>query len=170
LICSEDVASPLERRLDLTDERIDEALASREATDALLVEMARVARPRQGATKILVVLARAAAQKCAWLEGPLLVQIAPAGRKTELRVAVDRGGGVLEAVFAKRLLDVPFDEFVENLEGAPRAVEPLRVYRQGDRIVLAPGKRQKSLAAMPRLQKVLDFSALEKENEGEKKR
>lgn len=160
------VPRPLERCLDLTDEHIAAALVSREATGALLLEMARIAKPEQGAPKMLLVLARAAREKCAWLGGPILVQISPAADKTELRVAFDRGGGVLVGVFPKLLVPVSFDEFDRGLEVASRVVEPLKVYRQEGKIVLAPNRRMSmhrmpALLEIPRSAPILDFSALE---------
>src|SRR5262249_39841793 len=153
----------LKRCIDLTDDQIDAALVSREATGELLGEMAKVARPKEGAPKILFVLARAARQKCAWLGGPLLVQIVPAGEKTEVRIATDRGGGVVVALFAKQLVDAPFSEFERSLKVAARMVEPLRVYPQEGKIVLAPNRRM-STSKMPavfemkKASAVLDFS------------
>ena len=156
----------LERCLDLTDEHIAAALPSREATGRLLADLARIARPNEGASKILIVLARAAKEKCAWLGGPLLVEISPSGDKTELRMAFDRGGGVLEAVFPKLLVPVPLDELDRSLKVAARVLEPLKVYRQEGRIVLAPNRRMSmhrmpALLEIPRAPKALDFSALE---------
>lgn len=156
----------LKRCVDVTDEQIAAALVSREATGALLATMASIARPNEGAAKMLLVLARAAKEKCAWLGGPLLVQIAPVGDKTEIRVANDKGGGVLVAVFAKLLVGVPFAEIERSLRAAPKVVEPLRVYHQEGRIVLAPNKRA-SMHSMPavfeirRVSPVLDMSAVE---------
>ncbi len=152
--------------MDLGDEEIEAALVSREKATELLTEMTGASRPGEGAPKILLVLARAARARCAWLGGPLMVQITAAGEnreKTELRVAFDRGGGVLVAIFSKMILDAPFEEFERSLKVAPRAVEPLRIFPQEGRIVLAPNKRM-SIAAMPALPRkspVLDFSALE---------
>ena len=149
--------------MDLTDEQIDAALVSREKATELLTEMTGAAKPGEGASKILLVLAHAARARCAWLGGPLMVQVSPVGDKTEIRVAYDRGGGVLVAIFSKMVLDAPFEEFARSLKVAPRAVEPLRVFAQDGRIVLAPNKRM-SIAAMPALPRkspVLDFSALE---------
>jgi hypothetical protein len=70
---------------------------------------------------------------------------------------------VLVAIFAKLVLDAPFEEFEKSVKVAPRAVEPLRVFRQEGRIVLAPNKRMSihAMPALPRKSAVLDFSALE---------
>lgn len=157
---------PLERCIDLTDEHIAAALVSREKTGELLVELARIARPDEGASKILLVLARAAREKCPWIGGPLMVQLSPIEEKTELRVAYDKGGGVLVGVFPKLLVPVPLAELNRSLEVAARVIEPLKVYRQEGRIVLAPNRRMSmhrmpALLEIPRAAPVLDFSALE---------
>jgi hypothetical protein len=156
----------VKRCIDLTDDQIAAALVSREATGELLATMAKIARPNEGAAKILIPLARAAKEKCAWLSGPLLVQITPVGEKTEVRIAADRGGGVLVAVFEKLIVGAPFSEFERGLKTAPRVVEPLRVFLQPDKIVLAPNRRMSehrlpAILELARKSPVLDFSALE---------
>src|SRR6185436_3102071 len=47
------------------------------ATRQLLREMAAVARPNSGATKILIAVARMAKPSCDWVEGSLRVELAP---------------------------------------------------------------------------------------------
>lgn len=155
----------LKRCLDLTDEHIAAVLPSREDTGKLLAELARIAKPNEGASKILIVLGRAAREKCAWLGGPLLVQITSVDGKTEIRIAFDRGGGVLEGLFPKLLVPVPLDEFDRSLKVAARVLEPLKVYRQEGRIVLAPSRRMSmhkmpALLEIPKAAPMLDFSAL----------
>ena len=158
------------RCLDLTDDEIEAALVSKEATGALLAEMARVARPGEGAEKMIFVVARASREKHRWTGGPVMVQLARIGdrlEKTEMRVAYDRGGGVLVALFAKLLVDTPLAEIEQAVRAAPSAIAPLKLYAQPDgRVVLAPNKRLSAHALpvieMPRGRPVLDFSALER--------
>ncbi len=169
------MSRPLKRCFDLTDEDIADALVSREATSELLAELVRVARPDDGAPKILIVFARAARAKCPWLGGPLLVQLAPIEHNTEIRVAADKGGGVLVGVFQKILVPVPFAEFERGLRVAQRVVDPLRVYPQDGKLVLAPNRRlsthrMPAILEIPRKTAVLDFSALEESAPKKQKR
>jgi hypothetical protein len=121
------VSLGLKRCWDLTDAHIKAALGSRRAMGQLLREMAAVARPSSGAPKILIALARLAGPTCDWMEGSLRVELTSVEGETHIRTTEDLGGGVMEVVFPRLVVPVPFEEFERSLRLAPRAVEPLKV-------------------------------------------
>ena len=63
------------RCVDLTEDDIDDGLKSVASMRALLEHMARIARPDEGAAKILVAISRIATTACEWLEGKLHVAV-----------------------------------------------------------------------------------------------
>jgi len=130
----------IQRLWDLTEAHIKEAIGDRTSMAKLLRELASLARPGEGAPKILIAIARIAEPGCDWLEGTLRVEIAPVQgaekTKTLISIAEDLGGGVLELLFPRLTLDVPIAEFERSLRLAPRAVEPLAIKVAKDQ----PGK------------------------------
>ncbi len=114
------------RCVDLTPEQVTRALASSPAMRTLLEHLAKVARPKQGAAKILIPLARMASTECDWLDGGLTVEIvAEGGDQTCILVAIDLGVGIRELLFPRLYLEVPIDEIMRAIRESPELVFPL---------------------------------------------
>lgn len=116
---------------EVTDDHVDAAL--RPATDlndpgprarvfALLDHMATIALPRQGASRILCVLARIAT--CDWLEGALEVRVFPDGDDSLIELVVDDGLSVSKLRDSLRLA-VPYAELRKAIVQRPLLVSPL---------------------------------------------
>lgn len=123
-------ATNIQRLWDLTEAHIRAAIGERRTMGNLLRDLAAIARPGAGAPKILIAIARMAEPTCDWLEGSLRVEIScfeGQAAKTQIMITEDLGGGVLEVVFPRLVLDVPIVEFERSLRLAPRAVEPLKL-------------------------------------------
>ena len=105
---------------------------------ALLQHMAQIARPAEGAPKILVPIARMASSDCDWLEGGLRVDISGTADKTQIAIAVDLGGGVRELLFPRLSLKVPKNELVRAVKLAPVLVHPMKSRLEKDgRLILS---------------------------------
>jgi hypothetical protein len=115
----------------VTDDLITEALrpsrdlrepGPRERVFYLLDHMAKIARPAQGAVKILLVLARVANRD--WVDGALEVRVEADGSATRIELLVDDG---LSLVRIRKPLhmDVPYDEFRAAIERKPGVILPL---------------------------------------------
>lgn len=127
---------PLPRRcIDVTPSQIAEALHTKEATGELLAHMAKIAKPGEGAAKILVVIARLATTECDWLEGGLVVTLVGAER-TQLTIAVDLGVGMRELLFPRLTLGVPRAEIASAIRKAPALVFPMMAFFERDKVVL----------------------------------
>ncbi|MEB2313646.1 MAG: hypothetical protein OZ928_17515 [Polyangiaceae bacterium] len=91
---------------------------------ALIGRMAALARPRQGAARILIVYARLIERILP--HGAVTLSVAPDGERTALAARISEGG-------ARRVLhdpielDVPFDEFMLALERRIAGTEALEV-------------------------------------------
>lgn len=125
-----------ERCVDLNEDHIDEGLKSIESMRVLLTHMARIAKPDEGAAKILVAISRIATTACEWLEGKLHVEVDDILGSTEIAVSSDLGGGVRELIFPRLLVDVELQELVRAVKLAPRLVTPLKFRVRGDRMIL----------------------------------
>ncbi|MCA9589174.1 MAG: hypothetical protein KC657_27880 [Myxococcales bacterium] len=126
----------LESCRDLTDADIDAAVASSETMGALLSLMERLAKPEQGAPKILSAIARIAASECVWMDGDLRVEIDGDAQRTSIAVLSELGAGFREAVFPRLKLDVPLEEFSRAIRLAPQLYAPLVQVKHPTRIVL----------------------------------
>jgi hypothetical protein len=124
------------RCIDLTAEHVAEAVSSKDAMEELLGHMARIARPGEGAPKILVPIARMATTECEWLEGGLVVTVSGTATLARLLVAVDLGVGMRELLFPRLQLAVPRAEFVRAIKVAPALVHPMLIFFEKDAIVL----------------------------------
>jgi len=130
------------RCVDLTEDHIDDGLRSVESMRKLLEHMARIARPNEGAAKILVAISRIATTACEWLEGTLHVEVDEIIGASEIAVMTDLGGGMRELIFPRLLVGVEQEELVRAVKLAPRLVTPLKFRIRGDRMILkrdAPG-------------------------------
>jgi hypothetical protein len=130
------------RCVDLTEDHIDDGLKSIESMRTLLEHMAHIAKPNEGAAKILVAISRIATTACEWLEGRLHVQIDEVLGATEIEVSSDLGGGMRELIFPRLFVGVEQAELVNAVKVAPRLITPLKFRIRGDRMILkrdAPG-------------------------------
>jgi hypothetical protein len=140
--------SDLKRCIDLTEAQCARAAASPAAMHGLLSRAAEIARPEQGAAKVLLALARLATAQCRWVEGTLRVEITVDGAGSALSVIFDLGGGVREKAFPTTRLQVPVVEFTRAVRRVPHLVAPLVVTHKQGMLVLSasPAARQASLA------------------------
>lgn len=96
--------------------------APRDKIFALIERMARIARPRQGAARLLTVFARLA--ECGWLEGELEILLCDLGEATGIDVMLHDGLSFVR-LHAPIRVGVPFSEFTTAYESNPLAVSPL---------------------------------------------
>ena len=125
-----------ERCVDLTEDHIDDGLKSVVRMRALLDHLARIAKPKEGAAKILVAISRIATTSCEWLEGTLHVEVDDILGATEIAVMSDLGGGMRELIFPRLLLTVDYEEMVNAVKVAPKLIIPLKYRVRGDRMIL----------------------------------
>jgi hypothetical protein len=115
------------RCLELTDEDLEKAVVSSAATKELIAHLVSIARPNDGAPKIILLFARMAAGSCDWLDGYLHLEITGDEQTSGIEVMTELGGGMRERVLPRITLGVPLSEFARALERAPHLVEPLVV-------------------------------------------
>jgi hypothetical protein len=96
----------------------------REKIFALIERMAAVARPRQGAARLLVVLATVA--RASWLEGALEVWLRPLGELTEIELLLHDGLSYTR-LCSPLLVGAPFDEFEMSIARAANLLAPLEL-------------------------------------------
>jgi hypothetical protein len=125
----------LRRCAEITDDVVAEAVASRAAMRALLTRASEIARPMEGAARILVALARMATNACDWLDGDLVVEIVGDDEVAVVEVMSELGGGFRERIFPTFTLHVALDEFVRAVRLVPRMVTPLRMQEKAGRLV-----------------------------------
>lgn len=128
----------IQRCIELGEDDIAIAAASREATRALLDHFARIAHPGEGAAKLLLALARLATNACDWLDGDLRIELGGDAEVTVVEVMTELGAGMRERVFPPFTMFVPIDEFLRAITLVPHLVQPLLVItRGGSRLVLS---------------------------------
>lgn len=127
----------LERCAEITDDVVAEAIASRSAMRALLARAAEIARPMEGAARVLVAFARMATTACDWLDGDLVVEIVGDDEVCVVEVMSELGGGFRERVFPSFTLHVSLDEFVRAVRLVPRMVLPLRMKQREGRLIFS---------------------------------
>ena len=119
---------------EVDDQRIDSALAPvatvadalpREKVFALLDRMAEIAKPGQGAPRVLFVIARLAS--CDWIDGDIEVRLHASGQKTVIDLMVD--DGMLQSRLRPSLeVAVPFQEFETALGRITEFIAPLQLF------------------------------------------
>ncbi len=124
------------RCIDLTAEQVAHAIGSKEAMGALLAHMAKIARPGEGAAKILVPIVRMATTDCDWLEGGLTVTVGGTATTSKIVIAVDLGVGMRELLFPRLQLDAPRAELVRAIKVAPALVHPMLIFFEKEVVVL----------------------------------
>jgi hypothetical protein len=131
-------APSIKRCFELTDAHVAAAVESRETTKVLLEYLASIAKPNQGAPKMLLIFARMATNACEWLDGDLRVEIKGDGDVSVMEIMTELGGGLRERALPSLALHVPLVEFARAVERVPKMVEPLMIKTKNDkRIVLA---------------------------------
>ncbi len=126
------------RCLELTDADLERAVGSSAETKALLKHLTSIARPNDGAPKILLLFARMAAGTCDWLDGELRLEITGDATTTAIEVMTELGGGMRERLLPAINFKVPFSEFARALERVPHMVQPLLVQaKDPNRLVLS---------------------------------
>jgi hypothetical protein len=127
----------LTRCLDLSEADMDAALASSTETRALLKHLVGIARPNDGAPKILLLFARMATGNCDWLDGGLRVEISGDDGASAIDVMTELGAGMRERLLPTFNVKVPVSEFARALDRFPHMVNPLAVQVDGPtRLVL----------------------------------
>ncbi len=120
---------------ELTAEHADEAASSPASLRALLAWASEIARPGEGAPKVLMAIARLVSAE--WFEGAPYVEIRGDDSTAALSVFADHGIGIRERVVPEARLRVPADEFVRAVRLAPQLVAPFLVREHEDVLVLA---------------------------------
>jgi hypothetical protein len=132
--------------LEVNERHFEQALAAARSFDdpsprqksfALVRRMTEVATPDAGATKLLFLLARIA--KRDWLEGELSVKLIGDSELSVLELLVDDGATV-ERVLGPLKLDVPLDEFVQEVEKNRALLTPLQPKECSARRVVLRGR------------------------------
>lgn len=142
--------SHIVRCLDLREEDIARAVASRDGAGQLLARLAEVSAPETGAAKVLLVFARMATTACDWLEGALRVELNQQGEATVAGLTTDLGGGLLERALPVLILRAPLAEFTRAIERVPRLIAPLKLRGRTDqRIVLTASALIRRTSAPP---------------------
>ena len=121
----------LTRCLDLTEADIDRAITSSAETKELVSRLVSVARPNEGAPKILLLFARIAAVRPDWLDGDLYLDVNGDEKRTTISVLTELGGGLRERLLPTFTVKVPVSEFARALERHPHVVQPLVVDVKG---------------------------------------
>jgi len=126
----------LKRCFELTDRQVAAAVESRDSTKKLLDHMAAIAKPNQGAPKVLLIFARMATSACDWLDGDLRIEIAGDGDVSVVEVMTELGGGLRERALPSFAVSVPLKEFVRAIERVPKMITPLRVRMKTEKRVV----------------------------------
>lgn len=127
------------RCVDLTAAHVVLAMRSRDHMQKLLLHMAAIARPAEGAAKIFVPIARIASDECTWMEKVgLRVEIRDGRKKgtTEIMVAADLDGELRELLFPRLHLAVDRGELVRALAAVPGVIAPLTATFTPDLLLL----------------------------------
>jgi hypothetical protein len=120
----------------LTTELAEEAAKSSSSLRSLFAWAADVARPGEGAPKILMALAWLL--QADWLEGTPYVEVRGDEEHTLVSIFSQHGVGIGERVIPVTRLRVPVDEFARAVRLAPQLVQPFRAVHEGDSIFLMP--------------------------------
>jgi len=142
----------LTRCLDLTEEHITEAIASRETTLLLLDHLASVARPEDGAPKVLRIFVRLNEGDAPWVDGDLHVELISFREVTAIDLSVDLGVGISERLFPTFEFNVPLNEFEVSIEKYRWLIGPFVMTHEVGKVTLAtPNEARRSVAPAPRV-------------------
>jgi hypothetical protein len=124
------------RCVDLSEADIAAATGDRASLRALLQRMAEVARPGEGAAKVLLVFARMASTACDWLDGDLSVELVGDATTTIVDLLTDLGGGLRERVVPSAVLAVPLKELTLAVDRMPQVILPLSILSRTERRIV----------------------------------
>jgi hypothetical protein len=139
----------IQRCFSLGDDEMKQAVVSRSTTKALLDHLVGIAKPNEGAPKILLVFARMATSACDWLDGELRVEVLGDGEICVIEVMTELGGGLRERALPSMAVSVPLSEFVRAVDRVPRMVEPLVVKTKTDRRLVLVSKPERAGRSLP---------------------
>lgn len=129
---------------DVAEDDIAEALETRDDTRALLDHLVKIAQPRTGGARLLLVFARMATPACDWLDGALRVEIGGDAEVSVIETFAQIGPSLKERVFPPMAVQVPLEEFVLAVQRFPQAILPLVLARPSPtRVVLAAAESQR---------------------------
>ncbi|MBX3216072.1 MAG: hypothetical protein KF850_28790 [Labilithrix sp.] len=123
---------------ELTSEVLLQAASSSQELKRLVARVGEVARPEQGWTRLLKVIARVA--RAEWMEGDLQVELSGDDKGTTIAFYAVLGAGIRERLFGAHYVQVPIDEFQRAVVLAPAIVEPLHAHQDLNRLTLAAGR------------------------------
>lgn len=123
---------------ELTMEDAEEAACSSASMRALLAWAGRIARPGEGAPKVLMAIARL--RRADWVQGTPYVEIRGDASTTTLSVVSHHGIGIYEQLLPQTVMQVPVDEFTRAIRLAPQLIAPFRAHPRGDALFLAPAE------------------------------
>ena len=121
---------------ELTTEHAERAARSSASLRALLTWASEIARPGEGAPKVLMAIARLVGAE--WIDGTLFVEIRGNETTTTISIFADHGMGIRERVVPLARLPVGFDEFVRAVRLAPQLVAPFRATEKNGALLLSP--------------------------------
>ncbi|HEY2516916.1 MAG TPA: hypothetical protein VGI39_38860, partial [Polyangiaceae bacterium] len=125
--------SHIKRCLELSDKDIESAVGDRRLAKALLDQLSKVSRPGDGGPKLLLVLAKMAAEGSEWIDGDVRVEMLADADTTLVEVLSELGLGMHERVFPAFKMNVPLDEFARAVERVPHMVAPLAIATKSPR-------------------------------------
>jgi hypothetical protein len=125
---------PLASCAELTTEHAEEAVSSASSMREFLTWATAIARPGEGAPKVLMAIARLVGAD--WLDGTPYVELRGDETTTALSVFSDHGMGIRERVVPLARFRVSIDEFARAVRLAPQLVAPLRAAQRGDAVYL----------------------------------
>jgi hypothetical protein len=137
------------RCISVTDKDVEEAVVSRATAQALFDHLAKVAKPNEGAPKILLLFARMATTACDWLDGELRVELVGDGELSVFESMTELGGGLRERALPSFAVHVPLSEFVRAVERVPRMIEPLYVKSKTDRRLILVSSEERAARSLP---------------------
>ena len=123
--------STIKRCADIQEAHVIQAAKTRDDMRALLLHAAKISRPGEGASKVLLALARMAMSSSDWVDGDLRADLVANGERTDVDVK-SISGGVIERVFPTFTLDAPIDEFTRAVRLVPKMIEPLFMHAQSE--------------------------------------
>jgi len=139
----------IQRCFALGDEDVRAAVGSRSAAKALLDHLAAIAKPNEGAPKILLVFARMATTACDWLDGDLRVEIMGDGDVCVIELTTELGGGLRERAMPSFAVGVPLSEFIGAVGRVPRMIEPLVVKTKSERRLVLVSNVERAGRSLP---------------------
>ncbi|HVH42289.1 MAG TPA: hypothetical protein VM925_08085 [Labilithrix sp.] len=124
---------------ELTPDLVRQAASSSRELKRLVLRIGEIARPEQGWTRLLGVIAKVAVAE--WMEGDLQVDFTGDEKGTTLAFYAVLGVGIRERLFGAQYVAVPIGEFQRAVERDPAVVAPLHAHVGRTRLTLALGER-----------------------------